>query len=95
MTTKLTREQAEAVLRQVETYYSPFIDPGYGPKLVENWEKTFTSPEPTTPWAIVWYEAPLELEWARYTADQDNQVIDHTNVYVEATTFQVLSLWPV
>lgn len=93
MTTNITREQAEAVLGQIETYYDGYIDPGYGPQLVENWEKTYDSPDPTIPWAIVWYEGPDE--WSYYTADQANKVIDHTAVYVEAATFCVLSLWPV
>lgn len=93
MTTSITREQAEAALRQVEEYYADYIEEGYGPKLVEDWVKTYDSPDPTIPWAIVWYQGPDE--WAYYTADRHNKVIDHTKVDVEAATFQVLSLWPV
>lgn len=92
MSKNLTREQAETVLREIKTRYISWIEPGYEPKLVENWEKTYESPEPTIPWAIVWYEGPDE--WAYYTSVRDNDVVDHTKVHVEAATFQVLSLWP-
>lgn len=85
---QLSREEAEWALSVVEKHYADHIEPGYGPKLVENWEKTYDSPDPTLPWAIVWYEAGFD--WAINASHGD--IFDATRVQAEAATIHVLSL---
>lgn len=57
MKTALTRETAEKVLKQVTTKYAAYIEAGYEPKLIQDWDWVGH-----TPWAIIWEEGPDE--WA-------------------------------
>lgn len=85
---RLPRAEAEWALAVIEKYYADYIEPGYGPKLFEDWEKTWASPDPVIPWAIVWYEAGFD--WAIAVTHGD--VLDATRVFAEPATGYVLSL---
>lgn len=73
----------------VKKHYADWIDPSYGPKLIRDWEKTWDSPQPTIPWAIVWPEGPDD--WAITFSQAD--AVDRTRVFVEAGNGHVLSLY--
>ena len=54
-----TREQAERALELLKKHYGSYVQDGYEPKLVQEWDWLDSGP---TPWAIVWEEGPEE--WA-------------------------------
>jgi hypothetical protein len=68
MAKKITRKQAEAVLQSVEAQFARYIEPGYGPKLMdEDWDEGF--------WAIVWEEgAPYEWTLAAEVGGTDEEL---------------------
>lgn len=59
-TTTVRKSDAEKVLAAVRNTYSAYVEPGYGPTLVENYRWSETSP--AAPYAIVWEEGS-PYEW--------------------------------
>ena len=59
MTKRVTKRQAEAVLRAVQKQYAGWVEEGYGPKLVMDWRYLSDEGQP----AIVWEEGPYEWSY--------------------------------
>lgn len=90
MADQLSAPEALAVYNKVITHYTEIITPGWCPELMHNWEKTWDSPDPVAPWAIVWHDGPED--WAISVSQGD--VIPRHEAFVEPGTGQVLTLWP-
>ncbi len=73
---------------KVSEHFADFIEPGYGPKLIRDWEKTWDSERPYIAWAIVWEEGPDD--WA--ITFSHAEVVDRTRVFVEPGNGWALSL---
>lgn len=86
----ITKADAEACLKLIERHYAAFIEPGYGPALVWGWEKTWDSPAPVIPCAIVWADGPGA--WAVNASHHD--VIPREIAYAEPASEWVLGLYP-
>jgi hypothetical protein len=64
MSKRVTKTDAQRVLKAVETTFKPWIEAGmHGPQLVENYEWSDGMQVHPTPWAIVW-EDGSPYEWA-------------------------------
>lgn len=87
---QLNRAQAEAVYNKIVAHYSRYISTDNMPQLVQNWEKTWQSPAPIIPWAVVWHTGPTD--WA--IAASHNDVVPVDMAYTEPATTNVLALYP-
>lgn len=96
MTTKLTREQAEAALEQITLQFKPYLEPGYGPKLMEDW--TDPDADGDQHWAICWEEG-APYEWT-YRAQQGGRDVELTSLARDVDPSAVMDTppapnWPV
>lgn len=91
MTNRLNHEDAHAAFVKVCQHYADIITHDNQPELTRDWEKTWDSPEPIVPWAIVWHEGPDD--WA--IAVNHGDIIPAELAFAEPATGQVLSLYPV
>lgn len=91
MSKRLNKAKAEQCLALIEQKYADCIEPGYGPQLVWDWEKTWDSPNPVLPCGIVWWEGPHA--WSIHASQND--VIPADLAFAEAGTEYVLALYPV
>jgi len=56
----ITKTQAELVLAAVTRKFSPYVEPGFGPTLLSDFDGR--------PWTIVWEEGPYEWPFAQLDA---------------------------
>lgn len=87
---QLNATQAHAIYRKVVAHYEGQFAADSGPELVHDWEKTWDSPAPIIPWAVVWQYGPDN--WA--VSVSHNDVIPRDMGFVEPATGHVLALYP-
>jgi hypothetical protein len=101
MAKKITRKQAETALKAIEQQFASYIEPGYGPQLMDDWDENF--------WVIVWEEgAPYEWTLAAEVGGTDEELsilrgerVDipaaaswPKSVFAEPVNYCVLGLYP-
>jgi hypothetical protein len=73
-------------LQKVKEHFADYISPGYGPKLIRDWDFPDSGP---IAWAIVWEEGPDD--WAITASHAD--IFDATRVFAEPYSGWALALY--